>query len=315
MIENRVLALALALADPRETSLGNLEQLTFAGDNGEAYFSPDGRRLIFQSKREGREWDQIYTMRVDGSGQKMISSGSGRTTCAYWSADGMRIIYSSTHLRPETPPRPQGGHGYEWFFDPAFEIFSALPDGSDLVQLTSNDAYDAEGTFAVGRERIVFTSARDGDLEIYSMNADGTDVERLTHAPGYDGGAFFSPDGRKIVYRASRTDDYRALQIYIMNADGTDPVQLTHGRGTSFAPSFHPGGEHIVFSSNMEEPGNFELYLMRVDGSEMTRLTYHPAFDGFPMFSPDGRRLVFASNRAAGEEGQTHIFIADFTKP
>ncbi|MEE9218286.1 MAG: hypothetical protein V3U98_04385 [Acidobacteriota bacterium] len=301
-----------SLLDARETRLANMVQLTFEGDNGEAYFSPDGAQLVFQSKRGGNEWDQIYGMGVDGSNVRLISTGLGRTTCAYWNVDGTRIIYSSTHLRPETPPRPEGGHGYEWIFDTAFEIFSVLPDGSDPVQLTRNEAYDAEATFAVGRDRIVFTSARDGDLELYSMNGDGSDARRLTRRPGYDGGAFFSPDSSQIVYRAAPPDDYRALQIFLMDADGQNPVQLTDAAGTNFAPSFHPDGQSIVFSSNMGDPGNFDLYLMRLDGSGLTRLTYHPAFDSFPVFSPDGRRLVFSSNRAAGESRQTHIFIADF---
>src|SRR5262245_60124350 len=72
------------LALPQEKHLRNIRQLTFAGENAEAYFSSDGRKLIFQSTRDGRECDQIYTMNIDGSDVKMVSTREGRTTCSYF---------------------------------------------------------------------------------------------------------------------------------------------------------------------------------------------------------------------------------------
>ena len=312
-------------AGPR---LENIVQLTTEGDCGEPYFSFDGSRIIFQSKREGRQYDQIYMMDADGSNQRLVSTGRGRATCSYFFPDGRTVLYASTHGRQGEPPAPPQGYGkggrYDWSFDAAFDIYVADLSGMVLRKLVESPGYDAEATISPRGDRIVFTSDRDGDLEVYSMALDGSDVKRLTFEKGYDGGAFYSPDGTRIIYRGSRTDDYRALQIYVMNADGSGKRQLTQGAGTSFAPSWHPDGHSIVFASNMNAPadnrGDFDIYLLDVDaspgapGSTPLKLTDYTGFDGFPVFSPDGRRLVFASNRSGASVYQTSIFIADFKR-
>ncbi len=302
---------------PGEKHLSNVRQLTFEGDNGEAYFSPDGRSLIYQSKRAGMEFDQIFVMSsADGSGKRMVSTGKGRTTCSYFDPLAPRIIYSSTHegTIPVTQPSGAGGHGnYDWAFDPNFEIYQADLDGKILGKLTDSPGYDAEATFSPSGNRIVFTSNRDGDLEIYSMNRDGGDVRRLTNMPGYDGGAFYSPDETKIIFRGARGENYRELQLYVMNADGSDIRQLTQFEGrTSFAPYWLPSGKKVIFSSNWQNPRNFDLFLLDLDSGDIEQVTTGETFDGFPVFSPDGKRLVFASNRAAAKEGDTHIFVADW---
>ena len=81
------------LALPEEKHLRNLRQLTFGGENAEAYFSADGKQLIFQSTRDGHGCDQIYTMNIDGSNVKIVSIGEGRTTCSYFFPNGKRILY------------------------------------------------------------------------------------------------------------------------------------------------------------------------------------------------------------------------------
>ena len=193
-----------ALADPRETRLAELRQLTFGGENAEAYWSPDGRELIFQSTRPPFACDQIFRLGVaPGAEPKLVSSGEGRTTCAYFTATG--ILYASTHLAgPACPAPPDRSQGYVWPVHPEYELFAAARDGADRRRLTDNQAYDAEATVCARDGSIVFTSSRDGDLELYRMDADGGNVQRLTDAPGYDGGAFFSPDCSRIVWRASR---------------------------------------------------------------------------------------------------------------
>lgn len=322
-----------SLADrPEEPRLTNIRMLTNGGENAEAYFSADGSRLIFQATRPGvSACDQIFTMSADGSDVRMVSTGKGATTCAYFFPDGERILYSSTHEHsPECPPRPDFSDGYVWALHP-FDIYSARTDGSDLRRIGSTPGYDAEATIAPDGSRIVFTSTRDGDLEIYTMNPDGSDVRRLTHEPGYDGGAFFSPDGTKIVYRARHPEteeelaDYRRLlarnlirpsrlDIYIMDADGSNRVRVTDNGAANFAPFMHPDGRRIIFSSNVGDPAgrDFELYLVNVDGTGLERVTTSPDFDGFPMFTPDGRKLVFASNREQSRPGETNVFIADW---
>ena len=319
------------LALPQEKHLRNIKQLTFGGENAEAYFSPDGKKLIFQSTREGRECDQIYTMNIDGSDVKMISNGDGRTTCSYFLPDGKRILYSSTHLGgKQCPPRPDFSQGYVWAVYDTFDIFTANPDGSDLQRLTTTPGYDAETT--INRQgKLVFTSKRDGDLDIYTMDADGTNVKRLTNELGYDGGPFWSYDGEQIVYRAYHPQsekekaDYTellkqnlirptVLDIWVMNADGSNKRQVTNLNKASFAPYFFPDGKRIIFASNQADPKgrDFDLYMINVDGSGLERITYNDTFDGFPMFSPDGKKLVFASNRHGAKQGDTNIFIADW---
>ena len=317
----------------KETRLANVKQLTFGGENAEAYFSADGRELVFQSTRDGAECDQIFVMRADGSGVRRVSSGEGRTTCAYYTPDGSRVVYASTHLGGrQCPPRPDFSRGYVWPVYDSYDIFSAKPDGSDLRRLTSAPGYDAEAT--IGPDgRIVFTSVRDGDMEIYSMAGDGSDVRRLTRRPGPDGGPFFSRDGRRIVFRGRalapgpELDDYMtllrdglwrptSLELFVMNADGSGLTQVTRLGGASFAPFFTPDGTHIIFSSNHHNPKgrDFELWLVAVDGTGLEQVTWNPTFDGFPMFSPDGTRLVFASNRYQKAAGETNVFIADWKR-
>jgi len=319
--------------ESEEVRLTNLRQLTFTGQNAEAYYAFDGSRLIFQTQREGVPCDQIYTMELDGTDAQMVSTGEGRTTCGYFFPDGESILYASTHLGgAECPPEPGFEMGYVWPVYDSYDIFTASPDGSGMIRLTSEDGYDAEAT--IGPDgRIVFTSVRDGDMEIYSMNGDGSDVQRLTNSPGPDGGPFFSADGSKIVYRGrviepgAELDDFRslldqglwrptALEIFVMDADGGGRRQVTDLGGANFGPFFHPDGERIIFSSNFHDPEgrNFDLFIINEDGTGLERITFNGTFDGFPMFSPDGAHLVFASNRGARVEGDTNVFIADWVE-
>jgi Tol biopolymer transport system component len=319
---------------PAEKRLRNVRQLTNGGENAEAYFSGDGRSLVFQSKRDGSECDQIYTMRADGSGVRMVSTGKGRTTCSYFFPTKGRILYSSTHLADaKCPPPPDYSRGYVWAVYPSFDVFTAKPDGTDVRRLTDAPGYDAEATVSADGRKIVFTSMRDGDLDIYTMDADGRNVKRLTDALGYDGGPFFSRDGKKIIYRANhpRTPEQvarykkllaenliepNALEIWVMDADGGNKRQVTRLGAASFAPYFLPDGRRIIFSSNHPNPRgrDFNLFVVGVDGAGLEQVTFNDTFDGFPMFSPDGRKLVFASNRNAAARGDTNVFIADWVE-
>ena len=315
---------------PKEAHLTNVRQLTFGGENAEAYFSFDGGRLSFQSSRVAGGCDQIYTMKVDGTDVRKISNG-GRTTCSYYTPDGKSVIYASTFKGGmNCPPVPSFDQGYVWPIYDSYDIYIANADGSNIRALTTTPGYDAEATIRKDG-RIVFTSVRDGDMEIYSMNADGSDVKRLTHREGPDGGPFYSPDGKQIVFRGrplaagAEFDDYRALlkkglwrptslEIYVMNEDGSNVRQITNLKAASFAPYFTPDGKQIIFASNANDPAkrNFEIYLINVDGTGLEQVTFNPTFDGFPMFSPDGKTLVFASNRHDAKEGETNVFIADW---
>ncbi len=319
---------------PGEKHLTHILQLTSipGGENAEAYFSFDQKKLVFQSTRPPFECDQIFTMNLDGSDVKLVSTGKGRTTCGYFLPGDRRILFSSTHEgNPACPPKADMSHGYVWAIYKDFDIYTANVDGSDLKRLTSTPGYDAEATVSPDGKHIVFTSVRDGDLELYSMNIDGTNVKRLTHEKGYDGGAFYSPDSKQIVYRAHHPTDptdlakYEkllaegliepvSLEIMVMNADGSNKRQVTNNGKANFAPYFHPNGRQIIFASNMNDPmgRDFDLYLVNVDGSGLEQVTFNPTFDGFPMFNKDGTKLVFCSNRHGSKTGETNVFIADW---
>jgi TolB protein len=321
-------------AEPDETRLADLQMLTFAGENAEAYWNPAADELIFQATRPGlTECDQIFTMDDRGRNLQLVSTGEGRTTCAYFFPDRDRILYSSTHAENAAcPPPPDYSRGYVWaLYD--YDVYTANPDGSRLERLTETPGYDAEATISSDGGKIVFTSTRDRDLEIYTMNPDGTDLRRLTHEAGYDGGPFFSADGTKIVYRAyhptdpGELEDYRSLlaeglvrpgtlEIFVMDADGSNKRQITSNGAANFGPFFHPDGERIIFSSNLHAPDgrNFDLYLINLDGTGLERVTTHPEFDGFPMFTSDGSRLVFASNRHNRQQGDTNVFVAEWVE-
>ncbi len=320
-----------AMTLPQERHLKNMRQLTDGGENAEAYFSFDGKRLSFQSTRGTHGCDQIYTMQVDGTDVHLVSGDKGRTTCSFYYPDGKHLIYASTHLAGNAcPPAADQSQGYVWAIYDSFDIFRTDPDGSNPVRLTSTPGYDAEATIARDG-RVVFTSVRDGDMDIYSMNGDGSDVRRLTNLPGPDGGAFFSADGSQIVFRGNHPqpgtdlDDYRTLlkkalwrptqlQVFVMNRDGSNLRQVTHYPAANWAPYFSPDGKKIIFASNMKDPKgpNFDLYLINVDGTGLEQVTFSPEFDGFPMFSPDGTKLVFASNRHDAKPHETNLFMADW---
>ena len=326
---------------PVEPHLANIRQLTRGGENAEAYFSFDGRRLTLQSSRPPYECDQIFLMDVPApdiadvpAAGRLVSTGAGRTTCSYFLPDGQSVLYSSTHgAEAACPPKPSFERGYVWPLYPSYDIYQAGLDGRIIRQLTNSPGYDAEATISPDGTSIVFTSDRDGDLELYTMNLDGTHVKRLTNKPGYDGGAFFSPDSKRICYRAHHPTDpselaeYRSLlaehlikpgvlDLMVMDRDGGNQrVVLSNGKA-NFAPFFHPSGRKLIFASNMADPKgrDFDIYLVNLDGTGQTRITFNETFDGFPMFSPDGKRLVFASNRLAETPGETNIFLADWVE-
>jgi Tol biopolymer transport system component len=323
-----------------EVHLKNVTQLTFGGENAEAYFSADGSRLIFQSTREPYECDQIFLMNTDGTDVKLLSTGKGATTCAFFYPGGDRFLYASTHLGGDScPPEPDRSRGYVWPLFKSYDIFAAglADDGSvtNLTRLTKTDRYDAEGALSPDGKKIVFTSLRDGDLELYTMNPDGSDVKRLTDREGFDGGPFFSWDGKYIVYRSHYPDDgagetgeladYRALlsedlmrprraEIFYMNADGSGQTQVTDTGHANWSPFMHPDGERIIFSSNQhdEKGRTFSLYMVNRDGSGLEKVTHGARFDSFPMFSRDGKKLVWSSTRNAKGRHEFNIFIADW---
>ncbi|MCH8274745.1 MAG: PD40 domain-containing protein [Armatimonadetes bacterium] len=320
------------LRDPRETHIMNVRQLTFGGQNAEAYWNLDGTKLIYQSTQP--EWpdEQILVMDADGSNKRLVSKGIGRNTCGYFVPGSSDIIYSSRDWWDAGPmPKPDFSQGYVWRVDPYYRLFRSKADGSDRRMLIERRGYCAETTIAPDGSFMVFTSTMDSDLEIYRANLDGTGIVRLTDELGYDGGAFVSWNGKKIVYRRGaiknreQREKYLALlkesqvrpsklEIWIMDADGSNKARVTDLDAASFGPFLHPDGKRIIFASNYGDPKGreFDLYMINIDGTGLERITYTLEFDGFPMFTRDGKRLVWASNRNGKVAGETNIFVADW---
>jgi Tol biopolymer transport system component len=260
---------------------------------------------------------------------KRVSSGKGRTTCGYFRfPQGDRIVYASTEAASaECPAPPDRSKGYVWAVYTGYDLYEALPDGSQARRLTETPGYDAEATWCPKGGKLVFTSARDGDLDLYEMSETGA-VKRLTNTPGYDGGAFYSPDCSEIVWRASRPTaaaltEFRellskglvrptALELFVAKADGTGVRQITKNGAANFCPYFHPDRKRIVYSSNAGSPDGreFDLWLIDKSGGAAERITTAPGFDGFPQLSPDGKWLVWGSNRANPKGHETNIFLA-----
>ncbi|MGA2741820.1 MAG: hypothetical protein ABSG65_30825 [Bryobacteraceae bacterium] len=324
-----LLASSAFAADPH---LSSFLQLTHGGQNAEAYWAPDGKRLIFQSTRPPLECDQMFIMNADGSDQHMVSTGKGRTTCGYFLADNRHIVYASTHGAADAcPAPPDRSHGYVWGVFAGYDIYLATDTGKILKQLTNTPGYDAEATINWKTGNMVYTSLASGDLDLWTMKTDGSHKKQITHQEGYDGGAVFSRDGRKLVWRANypKTPDdmarYKSLladnltapmkmEIVVADANGRHATTVTNFGCASFAPTFTPDGKKILFASNKHacDTRRFELYMMNLDGSGLEQVTDFGGFTSFPEFSPDGRKLVFCSDRDAKERYEFNIFTADW---
>ena len=328
---------------PEEHHFKNLRQLTFGGDNAEADFSFDGKYIVFQrtDPKNGIKCDQIWMGKIPGTAEepftpKLISTGTGRTTCSYFYPDGKHILYASTHLvSKDCPPVPdkEKMKRYIWALYESFDIFKADTSGNIIEQLTHTQGYDAEATISPKGDKILFTSMRNGDPDLYTMDIDGKNVKQVTNTPGYDGGAWFSPDGKKIVWRAGRPrtkeemDDYKnllsqglvaptSMEVYVANNDGSEAHQLTFLGKANWAPNFTPDGRHIIFCSNHEYARGFpfNMYITDIDGKGLEKISRDNGFDAFPMFSPDGKKIIFSSNRNNGGGHDTNVFIADWVE-
>ncbi len=329
------------LAFPGEHHFKNLRQLTFGGDNAEAYFSKDGKYLVYQrtDSKNGILCDQIWMGKIPENANeefkpKLVSTGTGRTTCAFFYPDGKHIVYASTHLgSKDCPPVPdkEKMKRYIWPIYESFDLFVADTNGNIVKQLTHTKGYDAEATISPKGDKMVFTSTRNGDLDLYTMDLDGNNVKQITFDLGYDGGAWFSPDGTKILWRASRPKtpeeiaDYKnllsqglvaptSMEVWIANADGSDAHQITFLDKANWAPNFMPDGQHIIFCSNHEYAKGFpfNMYKTDINGKGLEKVSRDKGFDAFPMFSPNGKKIVFSSNRNNGGTHDTNIFIADW---
>jgi len=341
------LALGASLASQQTSAayqerdfLSRIRRLTVEGKRaGEGYWSPDGKRLVFQSEREaGNPFYQIYTLDLSTGDTKRVSPGIGKTTCSFFRPGTDEIEFASTHADPKSKQlqdeelafRASGKERrYSWDYDPEMDIYSYSEKTGTTKRLTTARGYDAEGSYSPDGQWIAFTSMRDAYnrplndkekkaleenpsnfAEIYIMKADGSGQKRLTNVWGYDGGPFFTPDGKRIIWR--RFDESGLIaNVWTMNLDGTDQRQITDFGSMSWAPYMHPSGQYIIFSSNKLGFENFELFMVDAAGTkEPVRVTYSDGFDGLPVPSPDGTMLAWTSSRSGGAAGQ--LFLAQW---
>lgn len=312
-------------------------QLTFVGPkSGEGYFSPDGKKMIFQSEREpGNPFYQMYVMDLTSGSTVRVSPGVGKTTCGWIHPSMKKVLYSSTHLDPGIKRKTQDEFEnrkkavkarYSWSFDENYDIFSSDLNGKNIQRLTKEKGYDAEGSYSPDGQWIAFASNRAGYTEklnaedqkifdqdasymmdIYIMKADGTQIKRLTSSKGYDGGPFFSADGKKVTWRRFSPNGSTA-EIFTMNVDGSDQKQITHLKSMSWAPFFHPSGDYIIFGSSVLGYSNFELFIVDTAGTHApVRVTFDEGFDGLPVFTPDGNNLSWTHRN---EKGDSQILMA-----
>lgn len=341
--DQEVVTIVDSLVLPGEKHLKNIRQLTFGGDNAEAYFSFDSKSLTLQRTHasENIPCDQIYVGKLPESAEESftltrVSNGKGRTTCSFFMPGDQQIIFASTHdASADCPPEVDRSKvkKYVWPIYNGYELYVSDRDGNNMKRLTENESYDAEATVSPDGTQIVFTSTRNGDLDLYIMDIDGSNIRQVTSEIGYDGGAFFSPDGKKLIFRASRFEteaekqEYKDLlsqgfvaptnmELFTCNTDGSELTQITNLGKANWAPFFHPSGKKIIFSSNhaSETGRSFNLYMINPDGSELEQVTYESEFASFPMFSYDGKKLVFAGNRNNGGTRETNLFIADWVE-
>jgi len=312
--------------------LSNLRQVTSKFPRaGEGYFSPDGKEIVYQAYPLGYPFYQIFVQPLQpDSKPRMISTGRGRTTCAYFSRDGKGLLFASSHADPmieqtEKAAREleaQGGRRrYQWDFDPYMDIYTIGHDGTGLKRLTDAPGYDAEGSYSQDGKHIVFTSSRDGDADLYIMDADGSNVRQLTNVDGYDGGPFFSPDDQWIIYRSDRQKEHM-LQLFIISVDGKREFQLTNSLDqVNWCPYIHPSQKYLIWSGADYSKGpmgaNFDLWKMdlkfengQVTGGTPEQITDHEKADVLPVFSPDGKQLMWTSSRTA--DGSSQLWIADW---
>ena len=303
----------------QESNLKNLRQLTFGGDNAEAYFSPDGKNLTLQitNPQFGIECDQIYLLDLQKENHspedlKLISTGYGRTTCSFFMPDGKHILYASTHEGGHAcpaPPKSTDGK-YLWAIYPEFDIYVADLNGNVVKQLTNSPGYDAEAVVSPDGKKIIMSFAQEGNSDIYTMDIKTRVVEKLTDHPSIDTSPSYSPDGSYITFNSDRSG---FQQIYTMKSDGTNVKRISFGEGLYGTPVWSPRGDLIAFTKLYRN--KFYIGVMRSDGSGERLLTEN-YYQEAPSWAPNGRVLVFyreTASDSSGRGGGAKLWSIDLT--
>jgi TolB protein len=285
-------------AKPSQRKELPVERIPNIGPGAEFYFSPDGKTIIGNAKREADDAYHVYTLNIEGTNIRRINN-RGEDACSYFFPDGKRIVWTSTRDHLDLP---KGNYSDPKNYPQGAEIYSSNLDGSDVKRLTNNTVYDAEVSVSPDGKWLLFGRQTAGKMDLWRMRSDGSEQTQVTHFEGWEpGGAFYMPDCKTIIFRAWKSAESgakgsRPMTLFTIRDDGTGLRQITHDDGTNWSPYPAPDGHHFVFVRVLP-PRNFEIYLGDLDSPKQVRLTYHDGFDGFPVVSPDGRWLLFSSSR------------------
>ena len=302
---------------PKDYTLPVAVQITHEGENSEGRFSPDGQRIIFQSKNRSKHSNsQIYVYSVKSQKDRRVTYNDGEDTGPDFNKGGTRILYASTtdeekeHPDPLSSPPPVPAELPVILGKlPDCEVYISEPDGSHISRLTQVPGFDGEAKFSPDDRHIVYTSGRTGDYDLFEMNLYGEDQRRMSSAKGYNGQGAYSPDGKTIALAASHGDE-KVMEIFVMDRWGIKPKALTTKAAIHWNPTWSPDGKKILFSSNRDDEKNFELYSVNPDGTCLKRLTYASGWDLYPDVSADGTKVLFTSNRS----GVNQLYVMDYVE-
>ncbi|MEN8138147.1 MAG: hypothetical protein ABFR62_06920, partial [Bacteroidota bacterium] len=206
-------------------------------NGAEAYFSPDGKSLIYNGKEEGDESHMVYTINIDGSNRKRIND-KGEDACSYYAPDGKSLIWTSTRANPDMH---KGNYSDPKDYPQGAEIFTSDLDGENVKRLTNNKYYDAEVAYSPDGKKILFGRQIDGKMDLWTMDIDGSNQTQITFTEDWqEGGAFIMPDNKSIIYRAWKKSEEenksKDMQIFTIGVDGSNMKQITTEAGTHWAP-------------------------------------------------------------------------------
>ena len=281
-----VLVGVLALLPARaELGLPNRVLITDDG-RGPIWWSPDGTKIAFQSKRDDGFWVS-YVADADGTNVRKSTPGETLRWSFNFSPDGTQLLLYDV-----------GDSDNDNDID--IYVQDAIND-TDRKNLTQNPAFDFAATWAPDGTKIAFESTRDGNVDIYVMDSDGTNPQNLTQNPTSDDvGATWSPDGTKIAFQSNRDLVGGRWDIWIVNADGTNPQNLTQNPVIDdMYPTWSPDGTRIAFQSSRDGLSirDTDIWIVNADGTNPQNLTQTSGIgDTRPVWSPDGTRIAFQSD-------------------
>jgi TolB protein len=188
----------------------DLRRLTnYNAYTAEAVVSPDGRRIVFTSLKDG-DLD-IYTMNIDGSDVRQLTRTPGYDGGPWWSPDGTKIVYRAHHPKDAAELTQYRELLAQGFIRPSkVELFVMNADGSDNRQITQLGGANFGPSWTPDGRRIIFASnhknPRSRNFDLFLVDLDGQNLEQVTTNSEFDGFPMFSPDGKQLIWAANRHD-------------------------------------------------------------------------------------------------------------